>query len=108
MLQGIGRLEQIKSVTIKVALTNTSQGGDYQFSRVWKLPRLVMELSTGRMALNNIAFLISDAKLASEDLLIGLPLLRHLGIDSRTLLERNRAQLDGADCSSVPTPSNYH
>lgn len=61
-----------------------------------------MELSSGRMAFNNISFLISDAALASEDLLIGLPVLEHLGIDFRTLLERNRAQIDGTDFSTVP------
>lgn len=57
-----------------------------------------MELSSERMALNNIPYLISDATLASKDLLIGHSVLKHLGNDSRTLLERNGAQLDGMNC----------
>lgn len=56
------------------------------------------------MALTNISFLISDANFASEDLLIGLPVLKHLEIDSRTLLEGNRAHIDGVECSSIPPP----
>lgn len=64
-----------------------------------------MEFSSGRRALNNISFLISDPTPASEDLLIGLPVLMHLGIDSRTLLEPNNSQLDVMDCSSIPLPT---
>lgn len=60
-----------------------------------------MELCSGRLALRNISFLVSDAVLSSEDMIIGLPVLQHLGIDSRTLLERNRATLHGTDCSYV-------
>lgn len=57
------------------------------------------------MVLRNILFLISDASLASEDILIGLPVLKHLEIDSRALLERNCAHLDGMNYSSFPLPS---
>lgn len=53
------------------------------------------------MALKNIKFLVVDNELACEDVLIGLPVLQHRGIDSRTLLERNRAVFDGTDWSSV-------
>lgn len=62
----------------------------------------MIEISLGRIDLNNISFLISDAKRASEDFLIGFPFRKHMGIGSRTLLERNSSQLDGIDCSSVP------
>ena len=47
--------------------------------------------------------MVADDDLACEDLLIGLPLLQHLGIDSRTMLENNRATLDGTDFSDVET-----
>lgn len=64
-----------------------------------------MELSSERLALTNISFLVSDAALVSEDMLIGLPVLQHLGIDLRLLLECNPAVLDGTDCSAAPHPS---
>ena len=102
VLKGIGLLEAIHPITIQVELTSSDQAEAFKFSRVWKVPRLVMELSSGRLALTNISFLVSDAALSREEMLIGLPVLQHLGIDSRTFLERNRATLDGTDCSSVP------
>lgn len=105
ILKGIGRFEAIEPVSTQVALTNTKKAESFNFSRLWKVPRLVMELSAGRLAINNVSFLVTDDDLACEDPLIGLPVLRHLGIDSRTLLERNCAMLDGTDCSFVGHPS---
>lgn len=105
VLKGIGRLEAITPVAIQVALTASDKPESFTFSRVWKVPRLVMELSAGRLALNNISFLVADANLSCEDVLVGHPVLKHLGIDSRTLLERNRASLDGTDCSTVDHPT---
>lgn len=58
-------------------------------------------MSAGPLALVNVTFLVADADLSAEDLLIGLPVLQHLGVDSKTLLEERRDLLDGADCSSV-------
>lgn len=64
-----------------------------------------MNLSSERMALANITFLVADDDLACEDILIGLPVLENMGIDSCTLLERNRAVIDGTDCAEVGNPS---
>lgn len=97
--KGIGQFEKINPVSIKVSLTDKRE--NYTFYRVWNVPRLVMKLSSGRMALNNISFLSSDASLASEDILIDLPVLRHLGIDWCTVLESNHEQLDVTDCSTI-------
>ena len=60
-----------------------------------------MQLFTGTLALVNVTFLVADDELAAEDLLIGLPILQHLGIDSKSLLEQKRDLLDGVDCSAV-------
>lgn len=49
-----------------------------------------MKLSFGRLTLADISLLVSDAVLGSEEMLIGMSVLQHLGIDSRKLLERNR------------------
>lgn len=105
VMKGIARLEAIDPVSIQVALSSTDKPESFTFSRLWKVPRLILELSTGSLALTNILFLVSDAALSSEELLIGLPVFQHLGIDSRTLLERNRAALDGTDCSTVSHPT---
>lgn len=49
----------------------------------------------------NVSFLVPDAELAENDLFIGQPVLKHLGIDSKTMLENNRAQLHETDCLNV-------
>lgn len=51
-------------------------------------------------------FLAADANLAAENILIGLPVLRHSGIDTKTMLEPDHARLDGSDCSVVFSPKN--
>lgn len=57
------------------------------------------------MALCNISILVSDDDLTCKYLLIGLPFLQHLRIDSRTLLENNRSILDGMDFAIVGNPT---
>lgn len=110
VLKCIGRLEAITPVTIQVAMKSSedavAKSQPFNFSRVCRVPRLVMDLSSSLLALNNISFLMSDATLATDDILFGLPALRNLQIDSRTLLERNSAELDGTDCSSIRMPTN--
>lgn len=46
-----------------------------------------MNLSAGSLALINITYLVVDDDLAIEDLLIGLPVIQHLGIENKTPLE---------------------
>lgn len=105
VLKGIGRFEAITPVTVQVALSSSADPETFTFSRKWIAPRIVMELSAGRLALHNVSFLVADAHLSCEDILLGYPVLQHLGIDSRTLLERNRRVLDGTDCSPAAHPS---
>lgn len=45
--------------------------------------------------------MIANANLAVEDLLIGDPVLCHLGVDTKTLLEERRDLLDGIYCSNA-------
>ena len=101
VLQGIGTMTNIDKVSLQVALKDSSKAQSFSFSRTWTPPRIIFQLFTGTLALVNVTFLVADDELASEDLLIGLPILRHLGIDSKTLLEQKRDLLDGIDCSSV-------
>lgn len=61
----------------------------------------MLKLSASRLALANVSFLVDDDDLSCENLLVGFPVLHHLGIDSSTLLERSWVTLDGTDCSSI-------
>lgn len=103
MLKKIERLKAIEAVTNQVALSYSKHPDAFTFSRLWYVPRLILEhtRSSGRLALTNISILVSDAALASEDLFIGLLILQNLGIDSRTFLEQNCPTLDDTDCSTV-------
>lgn len=49
------------------------------------------------LASQNITFLLCDDQLASEELLIGLPVLHHLKVDNHTILEFNFANLIKTD-----------
>lgn len=46
-------------------------------------------------------FIVPDAELAENDLLIDQPVLKHLEIYSKTMLDNNRAQLDETYCSGI-------
>ena len=48
----------------------------------------MLHLSSGRLAIQNISFLISDDELVSTKLIIGRPILAHMGINTNTLLEK--------------------
>lgn len=100
-IKGIGRMSSIPPVKIQVALKDSDSAATFTFSRTWLVPRVVLKLSSGHMALLNVTFLVADDETACEDLLLGLPVLRHLGIDSRTLLERQWSSLDGTDCAGI-------
>lgn len=101
VVKGIGRMTAIAPIKIQVALKETGNPATFSFSRTWQVPRLVLKLSAGKMALLNVTFLVADDDTACEDLLLGLPVLRHLGIDSRTLLEQKWSSLDGTDCAGI-------
>lgn len=103
--EGIGRMRKIAPVNLQVALRKTEHAETFSFSRIWTVPRTVLHLSSGQLALLNLSYLVADDDLASESLLIGRPILAHLQVDTRTLLEQNRAVLNGADCSSIGNPT---
>lgn len=101
VLSGIGKMKKIKPVTVQAALKESREAQTFTLSREWTVPRLLLHLSVGPLALLNISLLVADAELAENDLLIGQPVLKHLGMDSKTMLENNRAQLNETDCSTV-------
>lgn len=73
VFKNIGHLQAVESNTIQVVLESSDNAESFQSSRNEKEPEFGMELSSGRLALTNISFLVSDAALASEDVLFGLP-----------------------------------
>lgn len=101
-------MTKIDTVTLHIALKNSTDAQSFKFSRRRIPPRTVLQLSTDPFALVSVTFLIVDEELAAEDYLIGLPILQHLGMDSMSLLEQKRDLLDGIDCSAVgdiPAPT---
>lgn len=63
------------------------------------MPSTVLHLSVGKVARKNITFLVVDDKVESEDLLICLPVLHLLRVDTRTVLEENIEAFNGNYCS---------
>lgn len=64
-------------------------------------PRTILHLVARVLALINTTFLVCDADLAVQNLLICLPALEHLSVDTKSLLEQRRDVLDGADCPAI-------
>lgn len=72
-------------------------GPKNSFSSTWSRPRTALHLAAGKIVLINVAFLVPDDDLTSEDLFIRKPVLHHLQVETRTLPENNRATLDVSD-----------
>lgn len=96
-MKGIGKIEVIDQVRLKVPFKKERESAVYTFSRAWTVPSTVLHLSVGQLALKNIKFLVADDKVESEDHLIGLSVLRHLRANTKTLLEENLDALNGTD-----------
>lgn len=104
-IMGIGKIESIKTVILEVALTKKDTTPHcYEFSRSWSVPATVLDLNSGRLVLKNVRYLVPDYATPTEDLLIGRPVLRHLRVDTKTLLEDRIKSLDGTDCSPNRLP----
>lgn len=58
-------------------------------------------LSAKKLALFHIISLIADEYHSSEELSIGLSVLQHPHLDTRTVLEQRLPQLKNADCSEI-------
>lgn len=89
-----------------MSLKTRSDAETFTFSRTWTATRAILHLAVGQLGLVNVAYLVADDDLSDADVLIGQPVLRHLQVDTRTMLENNCARLDGTDCSNVRTPRN--
>lgn len=99
--RGIGKMTPIDTISLQAALKDRKDVEKYSFSRSITVPRTVLHLAAGPLALVNVSFLVADGELAVQDLLFGLPVLQHLGVDSKTLVEQRHGSLDGFDCSAL-------
>lgn len=86
MVKGGGRIKTTNPVTVQVAPEADTERQTFKFSREWKVPRLTFHHAAGRLALLNISLPIPDDDLACEYLLVGQPVIHHLGIESRKLV----------------------
>lgn len=87
---------------VHVALKDKTEAQTFTFSRKWTVSGFFLYLSVGPFALLKVTFLVASAESAENDLPIGQPALQHLEIDSKTMLENNRAKLNKSGCSGVP------
>lgn len=99
MIAGIGHVKPIKKVELISALKKGNEAQSFSFSRMWCVPRTVLQLSSGWLAILNVSYLVADDELSGEGLPIGRPVLEHLKVDTKRILEENRATLDGIDYS---------
>lgn len=65
----------------------------------------MLKLAAGHLALFNVEYLVTDSELAVEDLLLDLPVLRHLGVETKVLLEEHWNRLNCNDCLSLQLPN---
>lgn len=85
---------------VQVALKEKLEAQMFTISKECTVLRL-LHLLVGPFGIPNVSFLVADAGLAKKDLLIGQLVLKHLGIDSETMLEKKSAQLNETDCFGV-------
>lgn len=83
----------ITSVHVQVALQKGSSAQPFLFSRTRLVSRVILHLSSGKMALRNISFPVCDNDLSSDDLLLRLSIPQRVQIDSRTVMEVNRSMI---------------
>lgn len=91
---GIGKITKNDPISLQVALKNGEDTQKVSFLKTITAPRAVLRLAAASLVSANVSFLIADADLAVEDLLIDLPVLQHLGINTKTLLGERRDLLD--------------
>lgn len=101
VLKEISRLKSINQVTIRVSFRQGEKAQEFKFSCTWIMPRIILQLSSGKIDLTNTYFVVADEKSTCEKVLINLPVMKYLRIDSHTILETKRYKIFGADFSMV-------
>lgn len=79
MLTGIAKFIKFAHVSLQVFLKDVVAAQKITFLRTWTPPCTVFRLAAGPLVLINVICVVSDATLAVEDILIGLPVLQQFG-----------------------------
>lgn len=61
VIKGIRRMTAIQPMNVQVALKSRTEAQYFRFIRSWTVPRIILRLSSGHLALKNISFLVPDA-----------------------------------------------
>lgn len=94
-------MKKIYKDVLQVELKYSYSAQSFTFYISLTSPRTILRIAAGPLAIVNIKFLYADAVLAAEDLLIGIPVLNHLGVYTKILLEKNPYVQDGFVCSEI-------
>lgn len=101
VVNGIERMTNLHPVPMQVSLKYGSDAEKFTLSRTWTAPLTILKLSAGPLEHLNEYYIVTDANIFSDNILHGLLVLCHLGVDTKTLLEESRDLLDVSDCSYV-------
>lgn len=99
VLNSIVKMTKVENLSLQVALKEVDKVQLSSFSGAWAPPCIFLHLGSCLLALTNVRFLVSDADLLAEKILIGAPNLLHLGVDTKTMLKCDRTRIDRSDYS---------
>lgn len=98
--RSIQHFEAISPVTIQDAVISKIDSETFTLSWLWKVSRLVLEVTTGYLVLNHTSILDADADQACKNILIGLGSFSYLWIDSCTFPKVNHSLLNETNCTA--------
>lgn len=85
VLNNDDKIKKIDNILIQVAIKHIQKEQSFNFTRIWFPPRTVLSLPVRSLALKNVFFVV-HLKMSNEDQGIGYPVLKHVGVDTRTIL----------------------
>lgn len=98
-LRIIGKLTSIEPVYIQVALSSGESAESFKFFLSCNFPLNILHF--GAWTANLSEYYVSEGDIYCAYIMIGLPVLRHLDVDTKILLEPSHAALNCADSSTV-------
>ncbi len=104
LIQGIGRINKVDPLQCKLRKRRIPKPKNSLFI-VFGCSRNSCKIDIRETGFMNISFLVVDDELEAESILIGHPVLQHISIDTKTLLDENRGSHDGTDCSLFGNPT---
>lgn len=105
---GIGHIQKIPRTEMPMPVLGKDTAPIViECHRAWHVPRTILHVASGALALRHIVYLVIEGELTPENLVVGRPVLSHLGVDTETLLSQNRETLHEQDCSNVGNPTAF-